>query len=228
MRGRVEEYQHARAYLDRLPKPVFTIPGNHDQPLSLGTAWERLTTPWARYTQYIHGTIDATLQMPGAFVVGVNTNHRILPGGIWSGAQRRWIAEQFRSAAAEDFKVLVMHHHLNWNGRWRPFGHWFPTSTLNWLAGLGVALVLNGHTHVPITIRTPQGIVIAQCGTTMSTRVRHGEGNSYNRIRIEPDTLAVGVWGYDETTDRFVQRSEQSFPQKGAIHALRNDHQERR
>ncbi len=43
MRGRTTEYERARAYLQKLPKPVLTIPGNHDQPLHWGGLFERLT-----------------------------------------------------------------------------------------------------------------------------------------------------------------------------------------
>ncbi len=219
MRGRVSEYEQARAYLARLPKPVFTIPGNHDQPLHLGGAWERLTAPWARYMRYINGTVDASLAMPGMFVVGANTNHNILPGGIWSADQRAWIESEFSRAPQGACKIFVMHHHLHWGGKLRPFGKWFPTTHLNWLAQLGVELVLNGHTHVPVTVRMPQGIVIAQSGTTMSTRVRHGHGNAYNQITIQPDSITVKIMSYDPNANRFLQYDASTFPRKTVPHS---------
>ena len=52
---------------------------------------ERATTPWKQYTTYINETVDASLGLPGLYIVGINSNHRILPGGIWSGEQRRFI-----------------------------------------------------------------------------------------------------------------------------------------
>src|SRR5262245_57513421 len=89
MRGRESEYQQARAYIDQLPPPIFTIPGNHDQPLAGEWAllWERARTPWKQYTKYINATVDAVLHLPGLCVVGVNSNHPIFPGGIWSAGQ---------------------------------------------------------------------------------------------------------------------------------------------
>jgi len=216
MRARVSEYEQARDYIAQLPKPIFTIPGNHDQPLAmdLEVMWERATTPWKQYTQHINETVDASLELPDVFVVGVNSNHRIIPGGIWSGEQRAFIEREFGRASRGVCKILVTHHHLEWNGKYRPFGQWFPNAHMNWLAKLGVELILNGHTHVPLTIQTTQGIVIAQAGTSMSGRVRHGHGNSYNRITIQPGVILVQVMDYDANADRFVQSSEKTFTRK--------------
>lgn len=216
MRGRASEYAQARDYIRQLPKPVFTIPGNHDQPLAMELAllWERATTPWKQYTTFINKTVDSVLELPPLFVVGVNSNHRVIPGGIWSGKQRAFIREQFLRAPRGACKIFVTHHHLEWNGKWRPFGTWFPTAQLNWLTHLGVELILNGHTHVPLTLQTPQGIVIAQAGTSMSGRVRHGHGNAYNWIEIAADAITIRVMGYEEGADRFVQRGEKIFSRR--------------
>lgn len=226
MRARVPEYEQARVYLDRLPRPIFAIPGNHDQPLHPRAIPERLASPWRQYQKYIHPTVDATFELPNLFVVGVNSNHRLLPGGMWSSAQRAFIEESFRRAPADACKIFVTHHHLEWSGKLRPFGTWFPTAQLNWLGRLGVELILNGHTHVPLTMRTTQGIVIAQAGTSMSTRVRHGHGNAYNRILIHPDTLTVQIMAYDADADRFLHKSEVTFPRRTSLATL-NSHQEK-
>ncbi len=214
MRGRIGEYEQARAYLQELPRPVFTIPGNHDQPLHPGGLFDRLVRPWARYKQFIHGATDTTFQAPGLFVIGLNDNHNILPGGIWSPAQQRWLETELKAAPSVAFKLLVMHHHLLWEGKWRPAGQWFPTRTLRRLAALGVELILNGHTHVPLVRETPQGIVIAQSGTSMSTRTRLGHGNTYNRITIDAAQIEIDTYAYAETTDRFAVRTHIIFPRK--------------
>lgn len=214
MRARAQEYEQAAAYLLRLRKPILTIPGNHDQPLHLKGIAERLSSPWKQYEKYIHPTVDATFESPNIFVVGVNSNHRVLPGGIWSNARRAYIEQAFTRAPQADCKIFVTHHHLEWSGKLRPFGTWFPTAQLNWLSRLGVELILNGHTHVPLTTRTTQGIVIAQAGTSMSTRVRHGHGNAYNRILIQPETLTVQIMAYNASADRFQQQSERTFARR--------------
>jgi 3',5'-cyclic AMP phosphodiesterase CpdA len=212
LRGRVMEYQQARAYLEKLPKPVFTIPGNHDQPLHWGGLYDRLTQPWARYERYIHQETDGIWQGPGLFVIGLNDNHRVLPGGIWSRAQREWMERELKAAPADACKILVMHHHLLWEGKWRPAGQWFPERTLNRLSSLGVELILNGHTHVPLARKTRQGIVIAQSGTAMSTRTRNGQGNSYNRIEIQDGQFEVDIREYASVADRFVSKLVSKFP----------------
>lgn len=211
MRGRVDEYEQARAYIDRIPKPRLTIPGNHDQPLYAGAMWERMTTPWARYTQHIHESVDTGVEIPGAYVVGINDNRPILPGGFWSNEQRAWMESEFLRAERGAAKVLVMHHQLNWNNKRRPFGQWFPNAHLKWLKTLGVELVLNGHMHIPVTIRSSQRIVLAQAGTSMSTRLRHGHNNAYNLITITPDTIKVQIMEYDPPQDRFAPHTKHTF-----------------
>jgi len=49
--ARTGEFRAARAFLDRLPAPVFAVPGNHDLP-----QWnpvERLLRPYDRYRRFI-------------------------------------------------------------------------------------------------------------------------------------------------------------------------------
>lgn len=217
LRGRVSEYKEARDYLQRLPKPVFTIPGNHDQPLHWGGLYDRLIRPWARYEEYIQPETDNIFQAPGLYVIGLNDNHRIFPGGIWSGSQRKWMESELKSAPASACKILVMHHQLLWEGKWRPAGHWFPTRTLQRLAVLGIDIVLNGHTHISLARKTPQGLVIAQSGTAMSTRTRHGEGNSYNRIEIQDEQIDIDIRTYEESADRFTGRTRVVFPRRRRV-----------
>ncbi len=214
MRGRVSEYEQARAYLQRLPKPIFTIPGNHDQPLHWGGLVERFTQPWARYKNYIQSETDTVFQSPRLFVLGLNDNHQIIPGGIWSASQRRWMETELRAAPANACKILVMHHQLLWGGKWRPAGHWFPARTLNRLSALGVELVLNGHTHIPLARETPQGIIIAQSGTSMSDRTRHGHGNSYNHIEIDDGRIEVEIRAYEAKVGSFVRQTRSVFPRR--------------
>lgn len=214
MRAQVSEYEQARAFIEKLSAPVLTIPGNHDQPLSLGAAYERLSQPYNRYSQHIRAMTNATQSVPGLFVVGVNDNHPIIPGGMWSGSLRQWIAKELNGAPLGSARVLVTHHQIYWDGKYRPFGIWFPTEKLNWLASLSVELILNGHTHVPLNVQTPQGIVIAQAGTAMSGRTRHGYGNAYNCIEITDEAITVFIQTYDAEKDQFETRNKTVYPRK--------------
>src|SRR4029450_10036996 len=50
-RARPEEFAEARRFLDRIPKPKWVVPGNHDVPLYNVLA--RFLDPFKRYDHYI-------------------------------------------------------------------------------------------------------------------------------------------------------------------------------
>lgn len=215
MRARPREFEQARDFLARIAKPTLTLPGNHDQPILTPRDWlERLTRQYARYQQYIHPAIDSTLEARGLFVVGLNDNHPILPGGFWSRAQRAWLAAQLARAPRAAVKIIATHHQLAWNG-WRPAGFWGAEKTLAWLAARGVELVLNGHTHTA-EARQTRGIVIARAGTATSERTRHGHGNAYNLISIEEKQIAVFIRRYDTHAHAFVTARADTFARAGS------------
>ncbi len=212
MRARHREFEQARAFLARIAQPILTIPGNHDQPILTPRDWlERLTRQYARYQTYLHPTIDAVLATNDLFIVGLNDNHPLLPGGFWSRAQRAWLEAHLTRAPRDAVKIIVTHHQLVWNG-WRPAGFWNAENTLAWLAARGVELVLNGHTHIPTATQTPQGIVVACAGTATSGRTRHGNGNAYNLITLEPHQISVCVRQYEARQNAFVLARTVTFP----------------
>ncbi|MBI3536384.1 MAG: metallophosphoesterase [Chloroflexi bacterium] len=212
MRARPHEYEHARDFLQKISKPLLTIPGNHDQPLVPIT--ERLTRAYARYQEYIHPTVDAACARAGIFAIGVNDNRPILPGGFWSRAQREWIETQARAAQKDAVKILATHHQVDWSGMVRPLGFWFPARALQFLARNGVEIVLNGHTHVPSAVQSREGIVIARAGTATSSRTRHGNRNAYNLIAIDPHEIRVTVREYDLSRGKFADAREWKFARR--------------
>lgn len=204
MRARHREFEHARDFLARITQPILTIPGNHDQPILTPRDWvERLTRQYARYQQYIHPTIDTTLEVNGLFIVGLNDNHPILPGGFWTRAQRAWLDAQLARAPHDAAKIIATHHQFVWNG-WRPAGFWRAEETLAWLAARGVELVLNGHTHIADAVQTSHGIVVARAGTATSGRTRRRDGNAYNLITLDAHHIHVQVRRYDAFANTFV------------------------
>src|SRR4051794_36769089 len=50
-RARVSQFKAARAYLDRIPFPQLTVPGNHDIPFY--DVVRRFVAPLARYKKYM-------------------------------------------------------------------------------------------------------------------------------------------------------------------------------
>jgi len=215
MRARHGEFEQARTFLQKIDQPTLTIPGNHDQPiLPLADSIERFTHQFGRYRKYIHTDIDSTLAVPGWFIVGLNDNHPIAPGGFWSSRQRAWIQEQLTNAPRDSIKVIVTHHHLAWGGKWKPAGFWYPARALDFLARCGVDLVLNGHTHVPIAEQAAHGIVVARAGTAASGRLRHSNSNSYNLISADSTQISIFVRQYDERADAFVSTRAFTFARR--------------
>ena len=210
MRARHNEYQAAREYLNKITRPTLTIPGNHDQPFF--SPVERLVSPFARYQKYICADTSTALSAGGFFVAGLNDNRRILPGGFWSSGQRAWLSEQLSGAPRGAVRVVATHHQLMWEGKTRPAGFWYPSRALAFLARQGVEIVLNGHTHVPSAVQSPEGIVVARAGTATSSRTRHGHSNAYNLITVEEKQISVFVRQYDERSDAFVAVRAYTFP----------------
>lgn len=216
LRARHSEFQRAHEYLGRISKPTLVIPGNHDQVIF--NPLERLVSPLARYRKHIHPQIDSSLDANGFFIVGLNDNRPILPGGFWSRAQREWLEREFARAPRGAARVLATHHQLEWSG-WRPAGFWYPTRTLASLARCGVELVLNGHTHIPSAIQTSEGIVIVRASTATCTRTRHEQGNSYNLITLDQKEISVCVRRYDPHGQRFIAAQASTFPRRVRIPA---------
>ena len=75
-RARVVQFAEARAFLDRLPKPVIVVPGNHDIPLD--DVASRFLRPLSGYRRYI--TDEPMLKMLGD-VKGL----RVLDAGCGTG-----------------------------------------------------------------------------------------------------------------------------------------------
>ncbi len=211
LRARHNEFLQAKEYLDRILKPTLVIPGNHDQVIF--NPIERLVSPLGRYRKQIYSRVDSSLESNGFFVVGLNDNRPILPGGFWSRAQREWIEREFARAPRGAARILASHHQFKWDG-WKPAGFWYPTRTLEFLARCGVELVLNGHTHIPNATQTNDGIVIARASTATCARTRHGEGNSYNLITFDQKEISVCIRRYDERAERFIAAQAFTFPRR--------------
>jgi len=211
-RARDKEFAAARSFLDRIPKPFLTIPGNHDQ--TIFNPLTRLIAPVRRYEKQICHSQDMSLEAKGFFIVGVNDNRPILPGGFWSGAQRKYIQREFARSTPGSVRVIATHHQMMWEGKYKPAGFWYPSRAFEMLAKCGVELVLNGHTHIPNAVQTREGIVVSRASTATCTRTRHGEGNSYNLITFDKEKISVTMRRYDERADEFIAAQVFSFPRR--------------
>src|SRR6218665_4090867 len=61
--GTKEEFEQARAFLDKLNAPVFAVPGNHDVPAV--NVLRRLINPYGLYRRYISDDLEPFMQPAG-------------------------------------------------------------------------------------------------------------------------------------------------------------------
>ena len=223
-RARVSEFAAARQFLDRIAAPKLVVPGNHDLPLYNLAA--RLLRPLRHYDRYIE-----PLNQPAGFyndgalaVLGLNTSRRLArKNGRLSLAQIAGIKRLFADVGPGAFKAVVTHHPvaaaegagLELAARSGP--------ALEALASAGVKLLMSGHHHVAssserIEMTTRRSLLIVHAGTAISTRLRGGEGNSYNLIRIEADCATVQI--LEASGDRGFQiRKEGRYTFAAGTHA---------
>lgn len=213
-RARAGEFQRAAAFLRDARKfcPVITVPGNHDvawwyAPVGIGDE----ARVYENYRTYISADLEPTMQVPGAYFVGLNTAHGVTartltlnprdisiigdltPGQI-DGARRK-----FGDAAAGDAKVIVMHHNPVEGELSKRYGLKHTSRILNTFAEMGVELVLCGHDHqeaVNFIDHPRRGVVVSTAGT-VSNRSRGGRPSSYNVITIEPQSITVVTFIWD-------------------------------
>jgi 3',5'-cyclic AMP phosphodiesterase CpdA len=215
-RARSGEFQRAAVMLREARKysQVICVPGNHDvawwyAPLGIGNE-ERL---YENYQRYISPDIEPTLQVPGAFFVGINTSHGITPRtltwnardlsviGIVTPRQLVVARKHFSQAPKGDVKVAVMHHNPVRGELSQRFGVKHSKRLLDTLGEIGVDLVLCGHDHqeaVTLVEREPNGLVVSTAGT-VSSRSRGGRPSSYNLITTSPESIQVvtHIWSAD-------------------------------
>src|SRR5215217_6665797 len=70
-RARKTQFEEARAYLERLPKPQIVVPGNHDVPLY--RVWERFFNPLGKYRRHFSADLEPSFIDDEIAVIGINT-----------------------------------------------------------------------------------------------------------------------------------------------------------
>lgn len=214
MAARESEFRRAAEFIAALDAPTLAVPGNHDiTPYRLP---ERFLAPYRRWRRHIARQIEPAWYGERAAVVGLNTARRMRLRLDWShGSLSRGqiasLARRFRHAGPEAFRIVVAHHPFlaeeteDLSNRPRVMVK-RAQDALRTFAAERVDLVTAGHLHRTYAAQwgaSPlKGAVVAeggaagrpvtviQAGTALSARTR-GEPNSFNRIEIGPDRLAV-------------------------------------
>lgn len=224
-RARSWQFRAARAFLDALPQvPKLAIPGNHDIPLF--DLLTRFTRPYRLHQRYIADNLEPAYQDAEIAVLCVNatraTRHK---NGVLSSTQIKEMAERL-SALSQPFRIVAIHQPLAAvvpsdvsnlaRGAVQALDEWIPA---------GADLFLGGHIHLPYCVGvrsnySERGAIVLQAGTSLSTRIRHGIPNSYNRItftrangqremivvRVDFDTSSKAF--RDERTYDIVERDD--------------------
>jgi 3',5'-cyclic AMP phosphodiesterase CpdA len=209
-RATTQQFVEARRFLDALALRTLSIPGNHDVPLWNVAA--RFVAPLDRYKRYITADLEPEYRDDEIVVVGVNTARSLAwgEGRINAGQVDRMLA-RLHAAPADATRIIVTHHPFDLPpgvqekrllGRAR--------AAMARLAAAGADLFLSGHLHVSHVSHSAERYRIAGHSAliihagTVSTRGR-GEEPSFNVLRLDGVSLAIGRFLWQAESGRFVE-----------------------
>lgn len=179
--GQRHEYELASRMLDKIEKPLVSIPGNHDTRSGGIKLFE----------EYI-GQQNGVLEFGDAVVIYVNSAIGDTNIGRMGRVKFNMLKKALSEHSDKAIKILAIHHHIlpvPMSGRER-----------NVLANAGdlldliqradVDLVVSGHRHYP-NVYEVEDTVFVNAGTASSEKTRYGDVNSYCTIDIDEKTKKV-------------------------------------
>jgi 3',5'-cyclic AMP phosphodiesterase CpdA len=211
-RARVAQYQMACEFVERIEAgglPVLAVPGNHDVPLY--DIARRFLRPLDRYKRFIDDDLCPYWENETIAVLGLNTARSFtIKDGSVSYEQIHRIREAFHDVSEGKMRILVTHHPLfampiGDEGELTKVAN-RSTDALAAAAEAGVDMMLAGHFHRTYVssaremVENTGAALVIQAGTATSTRLRGGEQQSFNWIEIEPTTVRLQVYGWEEET----------------------------
>jgi 3',5'-cyclic AMP phosphodiesterase CpdA len=200
------EFAPSRAWLESVGPPdrVTVIPGNHDA--YVRATRHRFAQAWGPYlsgddAQGGSGTFPSLRRRGPLALISLSSavpTAPLMATGRLGQAQLDDLGRMLAGLAAEQaFRVLLVHHPLRSNSRFKRL-----TDSADLLALLkrhGVELILHGHDHVHSTIRVegPNGAIPA-VGVPSASALAHGHypAAAYNLFSIERDGAA---WRVEQT-----------------------------
>lgn len=222
-RAKPEQFEQARRFVDRIPVPTVTVPGNHDVPLY--RVWERVFSPFGAYRRHFSDDLEPEYRNDELMIVGINTafNWTFKEGRI---PLRRLmeVHDLLAEVPEEVLKVVVAHHHLIPPPRFgtqRVLANAF--EAIDVFSQVGVDLILSGHLHQSYIGNSeefyPKGrppVVILHSGTTTSSRGRGVERdkNTCNRIVIRRRSMVVSHHRWHPELRRFAEHSRHWYPRQ--------------
>jgi 3',5'-cyclic AMP phosphodiesterase CpdA len=216
-RARIQEFQEASTYLQKLPLPQIVVPGNHDIPLY--NLFDRFTQPLMRYRRFITNDLYPFYQDPEVAVLGINTARSLTTKyGRINHQQIDQINRHFSSLEDSVVKIVVTHHpfDLPEGARQSDLVRRAELAMLA-LAQNKVDLLLAGHMHRAMSGHTAEryriegfSAIFVQAGTATSVRGR-GEPNSLNVLRIAFPNITIERLGWSAEKGLFTSNSIQRY-----------------
>lgn len=174
-RARAAHFEPARAFIDRLPVPWISVPGNHDIPLYNIAA--RLLWPRAAYRRYITHDTEPTIQTDNVRLIGIDTTdpRRVQRGRIDQAQIERVSAEIKKDDGR--LTVIIAHHPFHHNPEVEKTLMRGAAHALEAWSDCGPHVILSGHLHSflvePFVTRKGAGQTLQiHCGSSASTRHR--------------------------------------------------------
>lgn len=196
-RARSEQFQSARAFLDRLPAPWIAVPGNHDIPLV--NLVSRVFSPFSGYRRHISSDLEPVWEDDGVLVIGVNTVDPLAhQAGRFRHASIDRVARLAGAAPPGTVRIVMLHHPLVHGPLIdkRPMSN--AETALAAMADCGVDIVLSGHLHAwdAEVHKAMNGIhetLLIQAGTATSWR-RRGNENDFNLLEVSGRGVRIERW----------------------------------
>jgi 3',5'-cyclic-AMP phosphodiesterase len=186
------EYEEALRQLEAVDAPMVVVPGNRDARNVGYLHYERRFGERFSCRRYpVEGVRAARLGMDGVAVLAMDSSEPDLDTGHIGREWYGWVREQL-AGADEHLKLFVLHHHvMAIPGAGRAMnvvtdaGDLLPV-----LDEVGVDIVLSGHKHVPFFWGL-NGMLVANCGTISTRRLRGLVPPSWNELRVDHSTIKV-------------------------------------
>jgi len=220
-RAKAREFEAAKRYLDRLPKPQIIVPGNHDVPLY--RVWERFLSPLGKYRRLIDADLEPSFVDAEIAVIGINTARSLtFKNGRINKEQMATIHRHLDPLAESVTKVVVTHHPFDLpdqDGDLELVGR--AHKAMKVFSDCGVDLLLAGHFHTSEAGETSghhelpgYSALVVQAGTATSTRGR-GEQNSFNVLRVKSDEIEVERQEWQPERGAFAVAAIERFVRSG-------------
>lgn len=210
------EFEHGRAFLDRLQQPYLIVPGNHD--IVGHRLIERFTRPYQRWRRFVTEGLEPEWADDTVVIRGVNSARPFGPYLNWSRGQfsLAQVVAMDRTEADRRSLMVVAHHPVAWgNDVDRDYD--LVTRGPAMLAALARqprSIILLGHRHrshaslwnetggerpaAGVVTARPGDVLIVHAGTACSDRLR-GEANSWNRLEIATGRVIIATRTFDGT-----------------------------